>query len=178
MPVSYKISEVINRVILTLFFCLFWGSVFAAAPAVGSISPSSGSSLPNSQVIFTTTYADPDGWQNIQYVHLLINTAIDGRKSFYGYYNQNTNKLYLRNDANTEPWLGGFAPGSSNIIENSYVKLDCSKSTASGSGNNLTVTWNITFKSTFTGAKKLYLYVKDDYNLNSDWVQKGTWTIK
>jgi len=148
-----------------------------SAPAVGTITPVNGSSLVDVPVTFTTTYTDPNGWQDIQYVHLLINTAITGLNSFYGYYNQNTNLLYLRNDANTEPWLGGFAPGSSNIIENSYAKLDCSKTTISGSGTTLTVNWNVTFKPTFTGAKNSYLYVKDDSLAYNGWTQKGTWTI-
>jgi len=145
-------------------------------PQVGTISPPIGSSKVNTPVTFTTTYTDPNGWQDIQYVHLLINTAITGLNSFYGYYNQNTNMLYLRNDANTV-WLGGFAPGSANIIENSYVKLNCSKTTVSGSGNTLTVKWNITFESTFTGTKNAYLYIKDDAGAYQGWIKKGTWTI-
>ncbi len=146
-------------------------------PLIGTITPSSGTSSVNQPVTFTTIYSDPDGWQNIQYVYLLINTSINGSKCFYGYYNQNTNRLYLRNDANTG-WIGGYAPGSSYIIGNSYAKLDCSKTTVSGSGAGFTVKWNATFKSTFTGTKNSYLYVKDDANAYNDWIKKGSWTIK
>ncbi len=146
------------------------------SPSLGTITPSSGASMPDSPVSFTTTYSDPDTWPNIQYVYLQINTSTNGKNCFYGYYNQNTNKLYLRNDASTA-WLGGFSPGSSNTIENTYSKLDCSQTTVSGQDNTLTVNWNITFKSPFTGAKKAYLYVKDDANAANGWKQKGTWII-
>ncbi len=82
----------------------------------------------------------------------------------------------MRNDVNTA-WLGGYCPGSSSIIENSYAKLDCSKTTVSGSGNILTVKWMVTFKAASVGAKKTYLLVKDNANVSSGWVQKGIWNI-
>jgi hypothetical protein len=145
-------------------------------PQLGTITPSSGTSNPNQAVSFTTTYIDPDGWANIQLGYLLINSSSSGLSCFYGYYNQNTNKLYLRNDANTA-WLGGFAPGTANTIENSYAKLNCATTTASGSGATLTVTWSITFKSPFTGAKNTYLYVKDDAGAIVSLTKKGAWAI-
>lgn len=146
------------------------------APEVGTISPSSGTSKPGQLVTFTTTYSDPDGWKNIKYVHLLFNTTVNGSNCFYGYYNQNTNKLYLRNDDNTA-WLGGYAPGTSKTIYNSYAVLDCAKTTVSGNGKTLTVKWAIIFKGAFAGTKNSYLYVRDDSNLYSGWKKKGTWQI-
>jgi len=73
--------------------------------------------------------------------------------------------------------LCGFSPASANIIENSYCKLDCSQTTASGSGTTLTIKWKITFKNTFLGLKNTYLYVRDDTNLSAGWTNKGTWKI-
>ena len=147
-------------------------------PSVGTISPVSGSSAVNKTVTFTTTYTDPNGWANIQSAMFMINTSTIGINCFLGYYNQNTNKLYLRNDTNTD-WLGGFAPGSSKTIENSYVKVNCLNTKVSGSGNTLTVTWSLIFKSAFAarGVKNTYLYVIDDYDSSSGWVQVGTYLI-
>lgn len=171
-------KKFLSAAFIVFFLLLFPVSLFAAnsAPAINSISPSSGSSSVNQLTYFTTAFSDANGWQNIQYVYFIVNTSTSYKNCFYGYYNQNTNKLYLRNDANTA-WLGGYTPGSAKIIENSYAKLDCSKATISGSGNNLTIKWAVTFKGTFTGAKKTYLYVKDDSNAYKGWLQKGTWTI-
>jgi RHS repeat-associated protein len=146
------------------------------APTVDSLSPTSGVSLTDQAVTFTTVFSDQNGWQDIKYVHLLINTSISGSKGFLGYYVQNTNKLYLRNDADSV-WIGGYTPGSANVIENSYVKLDCSQTSVSGSGNTMTINWSVIFKPTCVGAKKCYLYAKDDTNVASGWAQKGTWSI-
>ena len=146
------------------------------APQIGTILPVSGTGQANISTVFTTTYSDPDGWQNIQYVYLLINTSASGASCFYGYYNQNTNKLYLRNDANTA-WLGGYSPGSSNIIENSYAKLDCANTTVSGTGTTITVNWSVILKSGFTGSKNTYLYVRDDLNSYVGYTKAGTWTM-
>lgn len=147
------------------------------APVAGLITPSSGIIQINKPAYFTTTYSDSDGWQNIQHADFLMNTSINGIKCFYGFYDQNTNKLYLRNNTDTA-WLGGVIPGSKNVIKNSYVNLDCAHTTISGAGANLTIKWNIIFTSSFRGTKNGYLYVKDDSGAYNGWVRKGTWTIK
>jgi hypothetical protein len=146
------------------------------SPLVGTITPSSGTGAANTPATFTATFSDSEGWQNIQYVYFLMNTSASGISCPYLYYNQNTNLLYLRNDANTA-WLGGYAPGSANAIENSYAKLDCAGTTVTGSGTTLTVSWNLITKSPFTGTKNIYLYVRDDANAYQNWTKKGTWTI-
>ncbi len=175
---SFKKSLFIGLFLLCLFLC--GGPAFAAnsTPSVGAITPSSGTGRPNIAVDFTTTYIDADGWQNIQYAYLLVNKDTSGTNCCYVYYNKNTNKLYLRNDSNTL-WLGGYAAGSSYIIENSYARLDCSKTTVSGSGAALTVRWNVIFKNAFCGAtpKNTYLYVTDDSGISQGWLKKGTWQI-
>jgi len=169
----FKIAILIG---LTLFFSLLFTKCFAATPSNGIVSPSSGSGKANIQQIFTTTYSDPSGWKHIQYGYFIINTTTAGANCFYASYNQNANKLYLKDDSGTT-WLGGFTPGSSNTIENSYAKLSCAQTTVSGSANTLIVKWSITLKSCFVGTKNLYLYVRDDTNLYQAVTQKGTWTI-
>jgi hypothetical protein len=147
------------------------------APQLGTITPSSGTGWTNAPQTFTTTYIDPDGWQKIKLVYFLMNTSTVKTNCLYAYYNQNTNKLYLRDNANSA-WLGGYAPGSSNIIENSYAKLDCSATTVSGTDSTLTVNWAVTLKPTFIGLKNTYLYVKDDANAYVNYTKKGTWNIQ
>ena len=146
------------------------------APVNSSVTPSSGQGAPDTYQTFSTVHSDADGWQNIQYVYFIINTSASGTNGIYLYYNQNTNLLYLRNDANNA-WLGGFAPGSSNVIENSRARLDCAATTILGQGADLTVNWAIATKPVFLGAKKLYLYTRDDLNLYQNWTQLGTWDI-
>ncbi|MFH1413702.1 MAG: hypothetical protein ABIG56_02535, partial [Candidatus Omnitrophota bacterium] len=148
-------------------------------PQVVSIDPSLGSSTVGQEAwTFTTIYSDADGASDIMDARFLINTQIAGHNCFYGLYNQNTDKLYLRNNANSS-WEGGFAPESDNVIKNTYAELDCSKTTVDLSPDNiLTINWNISFTKDFLGTKNTYLYVKDDAGFNNGgWEQKGTWTI-
>lgn len=193
--------ENINRVsLLTLFFCLISSLCFAAKPSGGKISPDglktkgtrrishsapliggvipiTGRANADQTTIFTTIYGDPDTWLNIQSVYLLINNNSTLLKnSFFGYYDQNTDKLYLRDD-NDKTWLGGYSPGSNNTIENSYAKLNCAQTTTSGSGDILTVNWAVSFKSSFGGIKTVYLAVKDDDGGYLGWIRKGGFCI-
>jgi hypothetical protein len=129
-------------------------------------------------VKFTTTYSDPDGWQNLKYCQFQfrVNTTYNESGGFFVSYNQDTKRLWLRNDAGV--WIGNCTPGTNTTIENTDSKLDCRNTTVYGSGNNLNITWSVTFKSRFAGTKNSYLYVKDDQNLTDGWTQKGNWTIK
>jgi hypothetical protein len=167
-----------RRLALFLLIFLFTSSALAAnsAPSLGTVSPAIGYSTSNQAITFTTTYSDPNGWKNIQYAYFLIDSSIGGARCFYAYYDQNTNKLYLRDDANTK-WLGGYAPKSGYTVENSYVKLSCLFTTYAGSGNTLTIKWCITFKTPFSGVKNTYLYVRDDYGLSAGWTKKGDYCI-
>ncbi|MDP3790723.1 MAG: glucoamylase family protein [Candidatus Omnitrophota bacterium] len=173
-----RITFFLIAFVLAAFSAFYAGEAFAAnlRPSIGTITPSSGTSPHGIAVNFTATYSDPDGWQNMREVRLLINASVNGADCFYAYYDVATNKLYLKNNANTA-WLGGYDPQSSNTIENSYAKLNCASTTVSGSGNALTVNWSVTFKPAFKGVKNSYLYVKDIAGAYNGWVKKGTWTI-
>jgi len=146
-------------------------------PELGEISPSLGAGKVDTVNIFTTTYSDADGWQNIQSAYLFINTsATSTANGFYGRYDPGTNKLYCYRGGWTG-WVGGYAPGSSNVIKNSYTTLDCSKTTIQSQGNILTINWAVSFTSSFTGTKNTYLSVKDNANYSKSLTQKGKWII-
>mgnify|MGYP001459824589 CR=1 FL=1 len=163
---------------LVLFFCLFLAPAFAAASTVGTVSPSSGIVQTIAPISFKSNYyTDMDGWQNLSEVCLLINASATGANGVYVYYNQDTNLLYLRNDMDTG-WVGGYVPGSANVIQNSRASLDCSKSSISPNNTIVSVTWNIALKPGFTGVKNEYSSAKDDSNASTGWVQKGTLTVQ
>jgi|GEM_PF-2564907 len=170
-------SRIVGAIVL-IFVSLVCLAVPAHAantpPQLGAITPSSGTFLTNTARSFTATYIDPNGYVNIRYAYLLINSSLTSSRGFYAYYNQTAKTIYFLSDANT--WIGGYAPGSANVLENSYVKIDCSKTTVSGSGQTLSINWNITFKSTFAGTKNAYMYVSDA-STGAGWAQKGTWRI-
>lgn len=172
---SAFISSAIFFQISFLFFSQSF--VFANSPAqTGSISPAKSAFTADQPTTITTTCIDLDSWTEVKCVYLLINSALTGYSACYAYYNQNTNLLYLRNDANTA-WLGGFSPGSPNIIQNSSAKLNCKTTVISGENTTLTINWNITFTSKFSGTRYAYLCVTDDFNSSSPWVKKADFCV-
>lgn len=174
--VRFGLLVTIATVVCTIF--CFTRKAEAAVPAVDTISPSSGSVTPDTAVTFTCTYTDSDGWANLQEAKLLISantSALTG--AVYLYYDQNNNKLYLRDDGNTA-WLGGYAPGAANVIENSQVKLNCSASAATGARSALTVKFNVSFRTVYSGKTyNTYLYAKDDIGGEANWYKKGTYIV-
>ncbi|HVF10308.1 MAG TPA: hypothetical protein VNA16_05875, partial [Abditibacteriaceae bacterium] len=144
------------------------------APVNVSVSPNSGSSAAGTARLFTTVYADTSGANDITQAYLRVGNS--SANALFGYYNAVTNKLYLLNDANSA-WLGGFAPGSANVISNRQGSLDCANTTVSQDGNNLTVNWSLTPKAAFAGPRSLFLYVRDTAGLTDGYDKLGEWSI-
>jgi len=61
-------------------------------------------------------------------------------------------------------------------LQNSQCTVNTAPSSASGSGNNLTLNLALSFQPAFAGSKNIYL---DAYagGLDSGWQQKGSWTV-
>jgi hypothetical protein len=146
------------------------------APVNGTATPDSGSSAADATYPITTTYSDANGAANIASAYLLVNSTIAFNNGLYCYYQPSTNKLYLRNDANTA-WLGGFTPGSANVISNSQGSLDCGTTTVSKVGNTLTINWSLSRKVAFAGTKNLYLKVLDNSNAIDNFEDVGDWSL-
>ena len=144
-------------------------------PTVGTIDPSSGISLPYQGKTFTTTFMDPNGFQDLSYCMLMINTEINPLNCCYVRYTLDENAFSLMNDSG-DTFL---APDESNLIQNSYAILDCHQSTVTyPDENTIQVGWFITFKKAFSGKTyNTYLYAKDNSGLRTDWKKKGTWTV-
>jgi hypothetical protein len=160
---------------LALFFCFFYHFAQAATnsvPSPGYILPSQIGIDPDQSVNILTTFSDANGYADIKTCYLLVNTSLAAKNCLYAYYDRSTNKVYLRNDADSK-WLGGYAPGAKKVIENSYVKLDMRKVSVYGSKAALNINWGVTFKPAFAGKKNAYLSVKDKANAVSGWITKG-----
>ena len=150
------------------------------APAVGGVNPSIGSCNVSDTISFTTTYSDSDGWQDIVWGLFLINQSLDGRNAAYVYYKSSTNQVYLMADDNAawSHFMGGYAPGSANTIENSQVIVDLSQTSVSHTDTTLSITWAFRFKSALSG-KSLhqYLYTRDSSGATDGWTEVGTWSV-
>jgi len=148
-------------------------------PTLGSVTPSALTSAPAAAQTFSAIYSDPDGYANLKQVGFLVNTAVSGANGIYLLHDRTVNKLYLYTDAGTG-FVGNCTPGVAGSLTNAQGTLNCAATTVSGSGNNLTVNWNITPKAAFVSAttRNLYLYARDMSNASVGWIDRGDWRIK
>jgi hypothetical protein len=141
-------------------------------PAPVSVSPSSGNALYH---VFNFVYSDSAGYGDLTGVHALFNTAVNGTNACWLYYDRVGKVLWLAsNDAST--W-SSVAVGGMGTIENSQCQILGSGLTATGSGNNLTLSVPILFATSFSGAKNIYLNATDESGTTSSSVSLGTWAV-
>jgi hypothetical protein len=138
-------------------------------PAPVSISPINGT---GSTETFTLNYSESSGAATIEYVNVLFNPALTPGYGCYIQYAPPTNSFQLFNDAGTT-LMTAVKVGSTTPTSNSQCTVNASGATISG--NNLTLTFAITFASGFSGQKNVYLYGVAGSG-NSGWVLEGTWT--
>jgi len=143
--------------------CLLTPTSIEAPTPVG-VSPATGSG--SSQTI-TFTFHDPRGWQDLDVVNVLINSALDGRNACYLAYSQPLNVLYLVNDAGT----GLLANTANSQCTASLV------GTPSGSGSTFTLTLRVSFSASFAGNRLVYLAARDVAQNNSGWQPSGVWQV-
>jgi hypothetical protein len=145
-------------------------------PTNGTIDPSIGSGPVGATTHFATTWSDADGWQDLKqcYFHIGSSPSLAGNVTLM--YNARKDKLWIRSDDGST-WLGGYATGSANTLENSQAQVHCVQTTVQGLGNTVEVSWAISFKATFTGEKKTGLKCQDAQGAAAKGQWKGTWTI-
>ena len=146
-------------------------TVFSATLGPVSVTPASGT---GSNQTFSFVFSDPQGYTAISTVSMIFNTTLSGTGGCYLLYYRGSNVLYLANDANAA-WLGPFTLGQSSTIQNSQCGVNTAGSSASGSGNNLTVNLALSFQTAFQGTRNVYMEVYD--GADSGWQQKGAWTV-
>jgi uncharacterized protein (TIGR03437 family) len=139
-------------------------------PSIVSLSPFSGSG----NQTFTLGFSDPNGWADIAHAYLIINLQTWVANSCYVDFNVAANTVALMNDAGTS-WLGPVVAGSAVFLSNSQCKVSAAGSSASGSGNNLTVTLALAFQPSYTGPKRTFLMATDSGGLTADWLAYGVW---
>ncbi|MCU0228601.1 MAG: hypothetical protein MUF01_13275, partial [Bryobacterales bacterium] len=112
-------------------------------PAVTFFAPNSGAFPQNAFVMQVT---DLNGANDINEVVLLINNTFSYPSSCYVRYRRAQNQLQLLNDT-TSQFLGSLTPGASGSVENSKCLLSAAHSSASMSGNVLSLVIYLSFKT-------------------------------
>jgi hypothetical protein len=132
--------------------------------------------LPNSpSQTFTFKYSSVNGYGYLSSVYALINSGLRASAGCYVYYLRGSNSLVLVNDTGTGI-AGVLTPGAAGTLSNSQCAIDGPTSSVVGSGNTLSLTLGLTFKTAFVGTQTLYALAFDNGNLNSSWKTLGTWT--
>jgi hypothetical protein len=142
-------------------------------PEVVSVTPSSGSG--NNQT-FSFVYLDADGPRDLAEAQALINTAVGGAGACYVFYSPALNSVTLGNDAYTS-LLGPMTLGAAATLQNSQCTVNGATSSATWSGNALTLKLSLTFEPAFAGAKYIFGYARSVGGLVSGFQTLGVWTV-
>lgn len=142
-------------------------------PTVVSLTPNMGSGSPRT---FSVVISDPSGVSDLKTTHLLFNTTTANQTSACSvFYSVGSNQLYIYNNAGST-LSAPVTPGSATTVSNNQCTLAGTGSSFSKAGDNLTLNVALTFTSTFTGLKNMYVYAAGNDGLNTGWVKEGTWT--
>ncbi len=142
----------------------------ATGPTPVSVTPGSGSGVSRT---FAFVFSDANGATDITSAQLDINAALTAKSACYFYFSRQTGAIYLANDAGA--WQSPLTVGKAGTTQNSQCSLNAGSSSTSSSGTTLKLNLAVTFKSAFTGPKKIYMEVTNAAH-DSGWVQKGSWT--
>ena len=151
-----------------------------SSPQCISLTPSNRVLGHNANKVFTCTYRDLDGCQDLEYCDFMIGQTTTDEIAISMRYVVSENKLYTRNDYGA--WVGGVTPGDKKAhLESSQFILFCDKTTVTKSGHDLTIQWSIGLGIHVPTKPYLtygWLSVQDAAGLKEDWRRMGTYTIK
>ena len=148
-----------------------------STPSPMGVSPPSGSATTQ---MFTFTFNDTGGYQNLELVDVLINNVLDGRQACYIAFipsgaSSGTIDLVDNGGDAGGPFSSMSLPGTGSV-SNGQCSITGSGSLVSGGGNTLTLMLPITFTPSFAGNKVVYMSAQNG-SANSGWSALGTWNI-
>jgi virginiamycin B lyase len=146
--------------------------------AVGTVTPARGDVPAGSMEAVTFTVADMKGAADIGIVNLLVNNFIDGRQACYLAYVAATKSLVLVDDAGDAggPFAGTLQlNGASGTIQNSQCSVSGQGSVVVTNGNQMTLTFAMTFRSPLAGNRVMWVAARDGAGgNNTGWQASGT----
>jgi len=171
MDANYVFSQFIPGDDITVTF-------YDTPPITMSLSPTDRTSCVGSVQPFVATVTDVESAARVTAIEYAVDRGSWLTDAVYLRYDHAANLMYLRDDANTG-WLGGYAPGSSEVLENSRARLHLAQSavTLSADAKTLDVTWAVEFKSAFAGTYNQFLYAERGSGLYLGFDDVGDWTV-
>jgi hypothetical protein len=139
----------------------------------GPVTPNAGSGAAQ---LFSAQYSDSAGATDLAYVYLKFDTAAPGgTNTCMVRYDRAAATLSLRDDAGVWQTPQPFALGGTQ--QNAQCAVNFSASSASLSGQTLTLNVAMSFKVAYAGAKNIYAYASTIAGAITNWQQSGTWTV-
>jgi beta-propeller repeat-containing protein len=147
---------------------------YVANVTANSVLPNSGSGVAQA---FALQLLDSFGAANLRWVWVWFNSTLSSTasNSCMVYYDRAANQANFLNDEGTA-WTPA-TPGAATILQNRQCSLNVAASSATLTGNVLTLNLAMTFKSGFNGSKNIYIYGEDVSGVNTGWQQRGTWSV-
>jgi hypothetical protein len=142
------------------------------APVPVSVSPNAGQAY---RQLFTFTFRDANGWQDFVSALALVNNIFTAEQGCFVLLDIPTARFYLATDSVSEYLPVMF--GSTGMVENSQCQLRGDGSSVTFSGDAMTVTLDLTFKSSWAGSRDVYGWVSDRSGVASAWSKLGGFTV-
>ncbi len=138
-------------------------------PVNVSLAPAGGPLPVDSTTTVTSVYRDLNGFGDLRKCYLLINYSLLQTNAVLVFYDAGSNRVYLKNDANTS-WGTGYFPGTDIVLSNSQCEVFLKDVTASKAGTDITVAWSMKLKTTMVGGKLCgYMYASDAAGHSTGW---------
>jgi hypothetical protein len=137
-----------------------------------SAGPNAGS---GSTQTFTMQYSDTAGGNDLATAWVWFNPTFSATStnSCLIQYTRANGAINLLNDGSS--WMAG-TPGSGSTLQNSQCAINLAGSSASVSGDTLTLNLAMTFKPAYAGAKNIYMFAANGSTI-SGWQARGAWTV-
>jgi hypothetical protein len=117
------------------FTAIFLTVSLAQTPSVGTFEPNGGSGSVGQAEVLTTTYSDPNGYEDIVWAFFFLDRVPPiASGGLTAAYHRPMDTLWLMNG-------GTCQPGEATSLSNTYATLDCSGTVVSGVGDTLSISW-------------------------------------
>jgi len=139
------------------------------------VTPASGFGISQT---FTLDFSSTNGGNDINTAWVWFTPTFSGSaaNSCLLYYQRSgPPRFFLLDDAGTT-WQSALA-GLPGTLQNSRCAIDALTSGATVTGNTLHVTLNISFRAPASGFRKIFMYAANLAGGNTQWQEKGSWTV-
>jgi hypothetical protein len=139
-------------------------------PTADSLTPVNITTALGTDQTFTLVLSDPDGWQDIAAANLYLSGGGGSQNDWLHYLGApNLFTMMGSNDF--------CSPGQAKTLSSGYLILNCVASSVSGSGNALTVMFNVTPQPSFAGVMYNLFFSVSDQGGGADAKYGGTWFV-